>query len=309
MDVLVLRPGALGDTLMLAPAVLQISSNHRVHVAGRQPGVSFLEGVVEQVYDIERGGWHRLFSNGFQHEPLPAASAELVVGFFSKGAGPLSENLSRCFPASTVYVFPPFPEVSRSIHVAGYVVECLKAAGLPLDASQAVISARRQAVLAGPISVSRKPWLVFHPGSGDKRKNHPLTLWIKLAKELRDKWPTEIERVIWLLGPAEAGLRKDFASADRGEVVSCPDRLELSDLLGKCSLFAGQDSGVTHLAAMKGAPCLALFKNSDPVQWRPLGPEVEVVFCTDEQQVIKKGVAAALRFAGQAGDVSLVTGF
>ncbi|MFO8090559.1 MAG: glycosyltransferase family 9 protein [Desulfatiglandaceae bacterium] len=297
MDILVLRPGALGDTLMLAPAALRISSNHRVLVAGREPGVSFLERVVSRVYDIERGGWHRLFSSGLQQGQLPVAAAEVVIGFFSESSGAVFENLGRCFPVSTVHIFPPFPEPGRSIHVAGYVAECLEAAGLPLETSDVVSSACKEAVLAGPGSIRRKPWLVFHPGSGDKRKNHTMRLWRKLALELCDKWPVEVERMIWLLGPAEAGLLENAISIDCGEVLFCPGHRELSNVLEECSFFAGQDSGVTHLAAMKGAPCLAFFKESDPVQWRPLGPEVEVVFCADEQEAFKRGVSAALGLA------------
>lgn len=297
MDILILRPGALGDTLMLAPAALGVASTYRLLVAGREPGISFLERVVAQVYDIEREGWHRLFSNGIKRGQLPLREAEVVVGFFSNRSGTVFDNLTLCFPGSSVHMFPPFPEPGRSIHVAGYIAACLDAAGLPLDVSDVVSSACKKAVLAGPDAVQREPWLVFHPGSGDKRKNHPLELWRNLAGELRNTWPVEVDRMIWLLGPAEAGLQTCFPSTDRCEVLFCPDHRELSCLLERCSLFAGQDSGVTHLAAMKGAPCLALFKESDPVQWRPLGPDVEVVFCADEQEVVKKGVSAALRLA------------
>jgi heptosyltransferase III len=297
MDILVLRPGALGDTLMLAPAALRVSSTHRLHVAGREPGISFLERVVAGVYDIERGGWHRLFSDGLQWGQLPLAAAEVVVGFFSNRSGMILDNLRCCFPGSSVHMFPPFPAPGRSIHVAGYIAECLDAAGLSLGVSDVVSCACKKAVLGGPDAIQREPWLVFHPGSGDKHKNHPLVVWRNLAAELRRKWPVKVDRMIWLLGPAEAELQTCFPSTDRCDVLFCPDHRELSGLLERCSLFAGQDSGVTHLAAMKGAPCLALFKESDPVQWRPLGPEVEVVFRADEQDIIKKGVSAALRLA------------
>jgi len=39
----------------------------------------------------------------------------------------------------------------------------------------------------------------------------------------------------------------------------------------------GHDSGITHLAAMLGAPTIALFKHSSVAQWRPLGPTVQVI--------------------------------
>ncbi|HDR16520.1 MAG TPA: lipopolysaccharide heptosyltransferase family protein [Desulfobacteraceae bacterium] len=297
MDILVLRPGALGDTLMLAPAVRRLSSTHRVFSAGREPGISFLQPVVTRAYDIERGGWHRLFSGGIQQGALPVYAAEVVVGFFSDRSGTVFENLRHGFPGAEVYVYPPFPEPGLGVHVAGYVAECLEVAGLPLESSGVVLSACKQAVLAGCGPVRRKPWLVFHPGSGDKRKNHPMGLWRKLAVEIRSKWPAEVERMIWVLGPAETSFLGELSSSGEGEVLFCPGHLELAGLLGRCSFFAGQDSGVTHLAAMKGVPCVALFKESDPVQWRPLGPKVEIVFCSDQKEIISRGVSAALKLA------------
>lgn len=34
----------------------------------------------------------------------------------------------------------------------------------------------------------------------------------------------------------------------------------------------GNDSGITHMAALTGCPTLALFGPTDPVVWAPLGP-------------------------------------
>jgi len=44
------------------------------------------------------------------------------------------------------------------------------------------------------------------------------------------------------------------------------------------SLFVGNDSGVTHLAAFLGVRTLAIFGPSDPDRWAPLGSRVQVVF-------------------------------
>jgi ADP-heptose:LPS heptosyltransferase len=51
----------------------------------------------------------------------------------------------------------------------------------------------------------------------------------------------------------------------------------LMALLNESVLFIGHDSGISHLAAMLGTPTIALFKASDPIQWRPLGPSVRVI--------------------------------
>ena len=44
---------------------------------------------------------------------------------------------------------------------------------------------------------------------------------------------------------------------------------ELAAILARCAVFAGHDSGVTHLAAAVGIRALALFGSTDPRMWGP----------------------------------------
>jgi len=61
-------------------------------------------------------------------------------------------------------------------------------------------------------------------------------------------------------------------------------------LLKKASLYIGHDSGITHLTAMLGIPTICLFKNSDPLQWAPLGPDVTVIAYDKPLRVIYKKI-------------------
>jgi len=45
----------------------------------------------------------------------------------------------------------------------------------------------------------------------------------------------------------------------------------------ECRLFLGHDSGISHLAAACGVPCVLLFGPTDPATWAPPGPHVHVV--------------------------------
>ena len=56
-----------------------------------------------------------------------------------------------------------------------------------------------------------------------------------------------------------------------------PDREKLCAHLRGARLYVGPDSGITHLAAMHGAPTIALFKGTPVFQWGPLGPAVRVI--------------------------------
>ncbi len=43
----------------------------------------------------------------------------------------------------------------------------------------------------------------------------------------------------------------------------------LAAVLSKCSLYIGNDSGVSHLAAAAGAPSVCVFGPTDPGVWAP----------------------------------------
>jgi heptosyltransferase-3 len=67
-------------------------------------------------------------------------------------------------------------------------------------------------------------------------------------------------------------LREILAGGAFPRVVDLSGRLDLSqvsDLLSRASLFVGPDTGVTHLAAAQGIPCIALYGPTDPVYWGP----------------------------------------
>jgi len=86
--------------------------------------------------------------------------------------------------------------------------------------------------------------------------------------------------MVFLLGPAEEPLYPCFGRMFEEcikPLVSFETESLLS-LLQKTSLFIGHDSGVTHLAAMHGISTIALFKDSSVEQWKPLGPNVRVIF-------------------------------
>jgi ADP-heptose:LPS heptosyltransferase len=83
-----------------------------------------------------------------------------------------------------------------------------------------------------------------------------------------------------LFGPAEEGILpffRDRLQRTEMEILFCPDNEFLASLLAQSPLFAGHDSGVTHLAAMLGAPTLAFFRSTPVIPWRPLGLNVRII--------------------------------
>jgi ADP-heptose:LPS heptosyltransferase len=103
-----------------------------------------------------------------------------------------------------------------------------------------------------------------------------------------------------LLGPAEEKLLPLFSGQEDMDILFSPDLRTLSLLLGETVLYIGHDSGITHLAAMLGAPTIALFKNTSVAQWRPLGPRVKVIEeIASGQELVEETLIAADGFLNE----------
>jgi len=90
----------------------------------------------------------------------------------------------------------------------------------------------------------------IHPFSGSAAKNWPLERFHELAARL----PMPVE---FFYGPEQI-----------------EDLHELGCRIAGASLYVGNDSGITHLAAAVGTPVVALFGPTDPTVWAPRGARV-----------------------------------
>lgn len=65
----------------------------------------------------------------------------------------------------------------------------------------------------------------------------------------------------------------------------------LADRISRASLYIGNDSGITHLAAACGVPTLAIFTGaSDPAVWAPRGRRVVVLERPSAEDALKAGI-------------------
>jgi len=282
MNLLIIRPAALGDTLMLLPSLHALRQKAQMTLVGRRPGIDVLAPSVHQVRDYEAQGWHALFMDQeAAASSLSLPSADLAVLFHADPDGGVASRLKSLLPGAAVKVFPGFPAAGRDIHVARYLADCLETSGCPIDPERAFREALRSPLLRQDIPPSRPGEktgrVVFHPGSGGRRKNHPPRFWLDFISRFGKSLPFPLTL---LLGPAEQEVLpffRDHLQRTETEMLFCPEKESLISLLLQSPLFAGHDSGITHLAAMLGAPTLAFFRSTPAIRWRPLGPKVRVL--------------------------------
>jgi ADP-heptose:LPS heptosyltransferase len=103
-------------------------------------------------------------------------------------------------------------------------------------------------------------FIAIHPFSGSAAKNWPLDCYRAVAASI--SLP-----VHFCAGPEET-----LESAMRFD-----DLHDLAGWLASARVYAGNDSGISHLAAAVATPVVAIFRTTDPTVWAPRGPHVIVL--------------------------------
>ena len=113
------------------------------------------------------------------------------------------------------------------------------------------------------------------PGSKMPAKRWPIERFASLVTRLLATFP-DIQIVV-LDGGEDHALGQAVVEATQKRVVNWAGQLSILDsleVLRRCPLYIGNDTGTMHLAAAAGARCIALFSARDhPGIWEPYGSE------------------------------------
>lgn len=264
--VLCVRRGGLGDTLLTIPLLGALRRRAR----GRQ---LHFAGFLEWARLLQR---HRVVDRAFSSEDLElwalAAGGERAARVRERLGG-YSWIVGDGFEAHWLAGLPARVDRletrprSGGGPAAAQLVRRLAGADDEEARAPATLRERRPAP-------AREPVVTLHPGAGGRIKRWPLERWLELACILR----AEGILVRTILGEAEADLEEPLRAAmGPDELLVRPPLEELEGALGEALAHAGNDSGVTHLAAALRVPTVAVFGPTDPDVWAPAAPWVRVV--------------------------------
>ena len=287
---LVLRPGALGDLILTIPALRSIRQHlpdARVEFMGPEFAREILgpRGLVSRTRSIEAPGLHTLFSDSLEPADGLArflSSFDWVLSYWADAEGVLGRQLKRC-GVRKVSSHPPKPPPHAPEHVSAWLAAPLIREGFPFRYGfplLPVTEVEREAAerfMRGLGLVGDRSLAIIHPGSGSPRKNWPPEHFALLAGRIQEAGPWT---PLLLKGPADdaaAEALRSLPGLDEITWLEGPPLPLLTGLLSVASVYAGNDSGVTHLAAAVGCPCAAIFGPTDPGQWGPLGTSVEIL--------------------------------
>jgi len=293
LRIIIIRPGAIGDTLLTLPAIAKLRQHYEdpQHPAYPQrPHITFVgnaavlpvllaSGLVDEAYDYDERRWGALFAtSGMRNQELRELlqQAERVICLLRDPDGIVMRNLSAA-GVQRIAIAPGRPPEGKRFHVATYLAETM---GVRFFADERFILPLHVA----PKKTTRRHTVAIHPGSGGAQKCWPTTSFAAVITHLwRQGTPITL-----LSGPADAPRLQDvlhYLPADiKKHTLRILDNLPLLEIaqhLLSCSHYLGNDSGITHLAAMLGIPAIALFGPSDPAVWHPIGRYVDVIHNPD----------------------------
>ncbi len=99
----------------------------------------------------------------------------------------------------------------------------------------------------------------------DALRRWPLENYVRLAELLVKNG----NKVLLTGGPGDEWVREAFQKTPFIDLIGKTSLMDLVALYGKCALVVTHDSGPLHLAMLAGAPVLALFGPTDPVEKVP----------------------------------------
>ena len=263
MRILVLRGGALGDFIVTLPALALLRQHWpgaRIELIGNATAASLAlhRGLLDAAHSQHEARWSAFYGSA----PLPHALAgwlddfDLVLNYWPDPGG----DLARRFPTRTGQRFLTTTALPAIAPAAAHYCTPLRPLGLlPASYLHSLREPAPETLLVG-----------LHPGSGSPGKNWPPERWRLLAH-----WLEREMRARFLVITGEAEPRDTLAGI--GHHARNLPLNALADQLARCRLFLGHDSGVSHLAAAAGVPCILLFGPTDPVMWAPPGPQVTVL--------------------------------
>ena len=290
MHILIIRPGAIGDSLLAFPVIealrTRYSSSHpRITLIGNAAvlPLALAFGLAQEVADYGHLHWSELFSTEGIHTPelrKQLQQTELAICWLRDSHGIVEHNL-RLAGVKQVIVAPGRPPEGKRTHVVDYLAETVGVKKVRRDPIYRVPRAgwsghAHESDTADPYDRC----IAIHPGSGGTQKCWPVASFAAVIECL---WQRDYP-ILLLAGPSDherlSALQLSLSSLpEQGmlNVLIDAPLVVVAEHLQQCSCYLGNDSGITHLAAMLGIPTIALFGPSDPLIWRPPGPHVEVI--------------------------------
>jgi heptosyltransferase III len=287
VNILILHPGALGDIILSLPAVLLLREHFpaaQISLAGNLDHLSVaFPRYAHRLISLSNLPLHRLYSGEALREDDRRFwnSFDRIVSWTGHGSPEITQKFAQL--KAGVCCAPWRPGAGETRHVSRIFADSLNP-WVPLQAAlpEAGISVPEQSREDARKWLDAKGWkggaiIALHPGAGGSAKRWSLDSFRNLTRLI---FSQSSFKLLIVEGPAETGLGTELGAHLPGSRTMIAPQLPLpllSGILAHCTAYAGNDSGVAHLAAGLGIATVVLFGPTSPQQWVPSGRRVSAL--------------------------------
>ncbi len=226
-------------------------------------------GQYDVVYNLHGGTTATLFTR--------ATGAKHRVGFGHYQYPRLHNHVAPS--ARELWQRPTLHSVEQQLALIGWTgvpVSDRPATRLTVN-EEAVATVSERLRVAGFEVEKSEPFAVIHPTAAFDTKQWATDKFARVAEELHARGLTPIA----IVSSKEEPILKSLIEQTSARLIGLSNLSlpEVAALTSRSSLFIGNDSGIAHIAAAVGAPCVMIFGSSNRAHWRPWTTQPnEVVF-------------------------------
>ena len=288
--ILVVRGGAIGDFIMTLPAIGALREqwpDARIEILGYPHIIELARGryYADATRSIDAKAMAGFFiPNSILDPDLMEyfGSFHVVISYLFDPDSLFANNVRRCGVKQVIEASPRPKELPAAKHYC----RPLEALAIYVDEPRPKIhpnESDREAASRFLKMAGREPIVAIHPGSGSEKKNWPAENFAAVARWVNDELAAQL---LVVEGEADERVVGKLTKLLEPRSITIASRLKLVELaavLERCTLFLGNDSGITHLAAAVGTPVVAMFGSASLPIWEPRGEHVRVVrFCDND---------------------------
>jgi len=162
----------------------------------------------------------------------------------------------------------------RDLHSVEQQLALIGWTGVPVTdrpVTQLAVSEPAARSIAEKLAASKiredQPLALIHPAAALKTKQWATESFARVAEAVAERSLAPVAIVSPGERPVLEALRKQSNTSVAGFAdLSLP---EVTALAARARLFIGNDSGIAHIAAATGTPCVVIFGSSNVTHWRP----------------------------------------
>jgi lipopolysaccharide heptosyltransferase II len=287
--VLVVRLRSIGDTVLTTPALFALRrflQQVQIDILLEDWVAPVLDGsdLVDQVITIPR---HSTSARARLARELRAARYDVV---YNLHGGTTATLLTRATGAKHRVGFAhyqyarlhnhsaPSPQEiwqRPSLHSVEQQLALIGWTGVPvtdrpptrLTVTDRSVLAVTEKLRAAGLKDQKKHLAVIHPAAAFDTKQWAVENFARVADELIRRGLTPVA----IASPKEEQLIESLKRQTSAPINGLSDLSlpEVTALMSRAALFVGNDSGIAHIAAAAGAPCVVIFGSSNVAHWRP----------------------------------------